>query len=60
MTNAHSEMGQMVVCSQNLMLDELSSHIMLSVLVGVLLKEFSLFLNNPHIYFICTCCFGIT
>jgi hypothetical protein len=39
MTNAHSKMGQMAVCCQNLLLDVLSSHKALSVLVGVLFKR---------------------
>jgi len=48
MTNAHSETGQMAVCCQNLMLGALSSHSILSVLVGALFKKFGLFLNMPH------------
>ena len=47
MTNAHSETGQMAVCCQNLTLGALSSHSMLSVLVGTLFKKFGLFLNMP-------------
>jgi len=43
MTNAPSETGQMAVCSPNLTLGALSSRSVLSVLVGVLLKKFSLF-----------------
>jgi len=43
MTNAHSEMGQMAVCCQNLMLGALSSRNTLSVLVGALFKKFILF-----------------
>jgi hypothetical protein len=46
MTNSHSEMGQMVICCQNLMLSALSSRSALSVLVGVLFKKFGLFLNT--------------
>jgi len=42
-------MGQMAVCCQNLTLGALSSHSALSVLVGMLFKKFSLFLNTPHI-----------
>jgi len=49
MTNAHSETGQMAVCSQNLMLGAFSSCSALFVLVGALFKKFSLFLNNPRI-----------
>jgi len=45
-------MGQMTVCSENLMLGELSSHSALSVLVGALFKKFSLFLNMPRIIFL--------
>ena len=51
-TNAHSEMGQMAVSSQNVMLVVLSSHSMLSVLVGALFKKFGLFLNTPRILYI--------
>jgi hypothetical protein len=40
-TNAHSEMGQMAVCCQNLMLCALS------VLVGMLFKKVSFFLDLP-------------
>ena len=50
MTNAHSEMGQMAVCCQNLTLGALSSRGVLSVLVGVLFKKFRHFLNMPHIF----------
>jgi hypothetical protein len=49
MTNAHSETGQMAVCSQNLMLGALNGCSALSVLVGVLFKKFGHFLNNPRI-----------
>jgi hypothetical protein len=49
MTNAHSKTGQTAVCCQNLMLGALSSHSVLSVLVAVLFKKFSLFLNMPCI-----------
>ena len=49
-TNAHSEMGQMAVCCQNLTLSVLSSHSVLSTLVGALFKQFGLFLNTPHGY----------
>jgi len=48
MTNAHSEMGQMAVCSQNLTLDALISRNALSVLVGALFKKFGLSLNNSR------------
>jgi len=48
-TNAHSKTGQMPVCCQNLMLGVLSSHSMLSVLVGVLFRKSGLLLNTPHI-----------
>jgi len=50
MTNAHSEMGQMAVCRQNLMLGALSSCNALSMLVDALFKKFGLFLNMPHMY----------
>jgi len=40
----------MAVCSQNLMLDALSSRSALSVLVGALFKKLGLFLNNPHMF----------
>jgi hypothetical protein len=43
MTNADSETRQMAVCCQNLPLGALSSRSALSVLVGVLIKKFSLF-----------------
>jgi hypothetical protein len=46
-TNAHSEMGKMAVCCQNLLLDVLSSHSTLSMLVVVLFKKFGLFLDTP-------------
>ena len=49
MTNAHSEMGQMAVCCQNLPLGALSSHSTPSMLVGALFIKFGLFLNTPHI-----------
>jgi hypothetical protein len=49
MTNAHSEMGQMAVCFQNLTLSALNSRSALSVLVGALLKKFGLFLNTPRL-----------
>jgi hypothetical protein len=45
--NAHNEMGQMAVCSQNLTVCALSSYSALSVLVGALFKNFGLFLNMP-------------
>ena len=48
-TNAHSEMGQMAICCQNLTLGALSSRSALSVLVGALFKKFGLFLNTPRI-----------
>ena len=47
-TNAHSETGQMAVCSQNLTLGALISRSALSVLVGALFKKFGLFLNTPR------------
>jgi hypothetical protein len=47
MMNAHSEMGQMVVCCQNLTLGAVISHSTHSVLVGALFKKFGLFLNMP-------------
>jgi len=47
-TNAHSEVGQMAVCCQNLTLGAFSSRSTLSVLVGTLLKKFGLFLNTPR------------
>ena len=43
MTNTHSEIGQMAVCSQNLPLGSFSSHSMPPVLVGALFKKFSFF-----------------
>jgi hypothetical protein len=46
MTNAHSEMGQVAVCCQNLLLGALSSRGAPSVLVGTLFKKFNLFLNT--------------
>ena len=46
-TNVHSKMGQMAVCCQNLLLGVLNSRRALSVLVGALYKEFSLFLDMP-------------
>jgi hypothetical protein len=49
MTNAHSEMEQMVVYYQNLMLGAFSSSSVLSMLVGALFKKFGLFLNMTHI-----------
>jgi hypothetical protein len=49
MTNAHSEMGQMAVCCQNLMLGELGSRSVQSVLVGTLFEKFVVFLNMPCI-----------
>ena len=49
-TNAHSEMGQMAVCCQNLPLGALSSRSVPSVLVGALFKKFGLFLNTPRIF----------
>jgi hypothetical protein len=42
-TNAHSQMGQMTVCCQNLALGALSRRSVLSVLVGALFKKFGLF-----------------
>jgi hypothetical protein len=42
--NAHSETGQMSVCSQTLTLGALSSRSALSLLVGALFKKFGLFL----------------
>jgi hypothetical protein len=59
MTNAYIEMGQMAVYGQNLMLGALSSHIALSVLIGVLFKKFGLFLNTPHICYL-KCCLWTT
>jgi hypothetical protein len=53
MNNAHSETGQMAVCSQNLTLGALSSLSALSVLVGALFKKFVLFLNTPRIITTC-------
>jgi hypothetical protein len=50
MTNIYSEMGQMAVCCQNLMLGALISCSALSVLVGMPFKKFSLFLNMPCVY----------
>jgi hypothetical protein len=47
-TNAHSKIGQMAVRCQNLMLGVLSSRITLSMLVGGLFKNVSLFLNTPR------------
>ena len=49
MTNAHSEMGQMAVCCQNLPLGVLGSRSAPSVLVGALFQKFGLFLNTPCI-----------
>jgi len=49
MTNTHNQTEQMVFCRQNLTLGALNSHRTLSVLVGVLFKKFSLFLNMPRI-----------
>jgi hypothetical protein len=49
MTIAHSKMGKMTVCYNILMLYALSSRSMLSVLVGVLVKKFGLFLNTPRL-----------
>jgi hypothetical protein len=54
MNNAYSETGQMAVCCQILVLGVLSSHSMLSVLVGAQFKKFSLFLNMPCMYIIFT------
>jgi hypothetical protein len=48
MTNAYSEMRQMAVCCQNLLLGALSSRSAPSVLVGALFKKFGLFLNTPR------------
>jgi hypothetical protein len=50
MTNAYSEMGQMAVCCQNLMLGAQNSCSVLSLLVGMEFKKFSLFLNMPCVY----------
>jgi len=47
-TNAHSEMGKIAVCCQNLTMSVLSSRSVLSVLVCTLFKQFSLFLNTTH------------
>jgi hypothetical protein len=52
MANAHSKTGQMAVSYQNLMLGALSSHSAFSVLVGTLVKKFSLFLNMPRTNFL--------
>jgi hypothetical protein len=49
MTNAHSEMGQMAVCCQNLNLSVLSTRSILSMLVGALFKKLALLLNSPFI-----------
>jgi hypothetical protein len=49
--NAHSEMGQMAVCCQKLLLGALSSRSSPSMLVGKLFKNFGLFLNMPCINF---------
>jgi hypothetical protein len=49
MTNAYSETGEMAVCCQNMMLGALSNRSTLSMLVGVLFKQFGLCLNTPHI-----------
>jgi hypothetical protein len=46
MTSAHSEMGQMAVCNQNLTLGALCSYSMLSVLVGSLFKKVGIFLTT--------------
>jgi len=46
-TIAHSKMGQMAVCCQNLMLGVLNSCSTLSLLVDALFKRFDLFLNTP-------------
>ena len=48
-TNAQSETGQMVVCSQDLTLGVLC-HSALSGLVGALFKKFGLFLNNTRMF----------
>jgi len=48
-TNAHSEMGQMAFCCQNLPLGVLISHSVPFLLVGALFKKFGLFLNMPSI-----------
>jgi hypothetical protein len=47
--DADSETGQMAVCCQNLTPGALSSRRALSLLVGALFKQFSLFLNTPRI-----------
>jgi hypothetical protein len=54
----------MAVCCQNLTLGALSSHSGLSVLVGALLKKFSLYLNMPrttalHLCFLCETYYSI-
>jgi hypothetical protein len=69
-TNVHGETGQMAFCCQVLPLGAVSTHSALSELVGVLFKNFSLFLNKPwtsletsgsiallplHIFMVCTC-----
>jgi hypothetical protein len=51
-TCAHSETGQITVCSQNLTLGALSSRSALSLLVGALFKKFGLFLNTPCTWYI--------
>jgi hypothetical protein len=56
MTNAHSKMGQMAVCCQNLPLGALSSHSAPSVLIGALFKMFGLLLNTPRIFLPVTVC----
>jgi len=48
MINAHSEMGQMALCCQNLMLGALSGHSALSMLVGALFKKFGLFEHTSY------------
>jgi hypothetical protein len=53
MTNAHSEMGQMAVCCQNLPLGGLSSRSAPFVLVGALFKKFRLFFEHAS-YTLCT------
>jgi hypothetical protein len=45
-TNAHSEMGQMEICCQNLPLGALTRRSAPSLLVGALFKKFGLFLNT--------------
>jgi hypothetical protein len=53
MTNAPSEMGQMAVCCQNLMLGVLSRCSALSMLVGTLFKKFGLFFGLSLYFDVC-------